>query len=658
MTTTPTPIDGAIHIPLNLLAPSPTNPRRRAEAARIESMSISLKKHGQISPIVARPHPAGTREWLAQQGRPLYEIVAGERRWRGATKAELPSLMGIVRELSDFEVLEIQLIENVEREDLEPLDEAAGYQALLQTPDKLQGYTSIDQLAERIGKSRRYVYNRLKLLDLCPKGREAMEAGTLPVSVAQLVAGLPTAEQQAAAIERILIGFGGEPMTYKAALDYITREFMLRLEKARFDIRVAYDAAGPCTSCTKRTGAHADLFADVQGGDMCQDAKCFDAKTEEVHQAELAAARKAGHKVLEKAAALAILPNARGGAPIEHRRLDEPCPALTESKHPLRALLGPKFKPVIVLDHPTTETVIYVAPEMAVRQALAAKGLLRSGLAITADDRAGGTRSADDGDDTGSAPPVPTAAWPQAATAATPKSMTSAQREEAARLRRGELFGPLLFKEVHKALRARSDLPVEALEMMVMARADDVTFEALALVYEAWGWPAPADTCPNWLDDVRKQVSKLDGRQMGELLIELVLLAEDLSDTRPLEEMHYSQAPELAEALGIDAKAIDSQAEHLAREQIQAEQAELEPSAAQAKRDKMLPPTAGPVTALKTTVKYRDPMTGMTWSGRGLQPKWLKVALANGRKLSEFEAAAQADAATEAFAGEQQGEAA
>lgn len=647
-----TPIDGASYIPLALLAPSPTNPRKRFDRAHLEELAGSLKKHGQIAPIVARPHTAGTREQLAAKGLPLYEIVAGERRWRAAALAELPSVMTIVRDMTDFEVIEVQVIENLQREDLDPIDEAAGYAALLQTGDRLQGYATVDQLAARIGKSRRYVFNRLKLLELCDKGREALATGTLSVSVAQIVAGLPTQKQQEEAIERVVIGFGGEPMTYKTALEYLTKTYMLRLEKARFDIRVAYDAAGPCTSCSKRTGAHADLFADVQGGDMCQDADCFDSKTEEAHQAELAAARKAGYTVLEKAEALAILPNPRGGAPVDHRRLDEPCPALTESKHTLRALLGPKFKPVIALDHPTTETVIYVAPEMAVRRALAAKDLLRAGLATSDADKAGGgvQRQVQD-DEVGPAPSGPGATphAPAAATAA-PRRMTAQQREEAAQKRRGALFGPLLYRAIHQALQARDELPIEALEMMVMSRADDVSFEALALVFVTWGWPRAAHS-HSMLDEMREHVAKLDGRQMGELLIELVLLAEDLSDGRPLEEMHYSQAPELAEALGIDVKAIDSHAADQANAEIDAEQAAAEQAAAQAKRDKMLPPAAGPVTELKRTVKYRDPATGSTWSGRGLQPAWVKSALAEGRNLSEFEAAAQADAATEAFAG-------
>jgi len=663
--TTRTAIDGAVYIPVNLLAPSPTNPRKKFDSASLEELAGSLKRHGQIAPIVARPHPAGTPDWLAQQGRPLYEIVAGERRWRAAGLAAMTHVMVMVRDMTDFEVIEVQVIENLQREDLDPLDEANGYRALLSKGNTLQGYGSVDELAARIGKSRRYVYNRLKLIDLCPAGKAALAEGTLAVGIAQLVAALPDQDQQAKAVERMLIGYGGEPFTYRTALDFLTRNYMLRLEKARFDIKATYTTAGPCGACNKRSGAHADLFADATGGDMCQDAKCFEAKEEEAHAAEIAAATAAGYQVLTKDQARAIFPNPRGGAPIGHRVLDEPCPELTESKHKLRDLLGSKFRPILALDHPVTETVIYVAPEMQVRKALAAKDLLKGGLATDPADWAGG--QARKGKDAAADEPPPSAqashgAAPSAAPAAAApvgKPWTPDQLQEETARRAGKLFGPTLFKALHQALVARDELPLAALLAMVRRQVLDLTLEATWLLYDVRGWDRPdADARRSIMDDVDVRLQACSGRELGELLIEAQLLAEDLSDCDvgcPA-DLNYTDVADLAEALQVDMDAIDDQVVAEAGTQIQAEQQERIKAAGDTKRDKMLPASPGAPRAGKAPVKYRCSASGETWSGRGLMPKWLKVKMEAGAVLTDFEvkptsADADTSEATAAFVG-------
>lgn len=155
-------IHGAVWIAATLLSPSPTNPRKAFAEAGIEELATSLRTHGQISPILARPNPAFT----GSNGRTPWEIVAGERRWRAAQRAGMAELMTIVRDMTDFEVLEVQIVENLQRTDLHPLEEAAGYAALLRQPGDEQGYANADDLAARLGKSRSYVYQRLKLCDL------------------------------------------------------------------------------------------------------------------------------------------------------------------------------------------------------------------------------------------------------------------------------------------------------------------------------------------------------------------------------------------------------------------------------------------------------------------------------------------------------------
>ena len=138
-------IDGAKYIPINLLQPSPTNPRKHFDQAKLEELAASIRKIGQIQPILVRPRDG------ARRGEALYEIVAGERRFRASKLAAQEHIQAIVRDMSDHEVLELQLIENLQREDLTALEEADGYHAVLQKSGRLMGLT-VDELAARIGR--------------------------------------------------------------------------------------------------------------------------------------------------------------------------------------------------------------------------------------------------------------------------------------------------------------------------------------------------------------------------------------------------------------------------------------------------------------------------------------------------------------------------
>jgi ParB/RepB/Spo0J family partition protein len=171
---------------LDELAASPTNPRKTFDASKLEELSRSIAQKGVLEPILVRPHPNG--------GGATYEIVAGERRFRAATIAAVETVPCIVRELSDVEALEVQAIENLQRDDLHPLEEADGYAALM----KEAGW-DVQQIAQRIGKSDRYVYDRLKLLQLTPKLKAAFLDGEITVGHAILLARLSAADQERAA---------------------------------------------------------------------------------------------------------------------------------------------------------------------------------------------------------------------------------------------------------------------------------------------------------------------------------------------------------------------------------------------------------------------------------------------------------------------------
>jgi hypothetical protein len=149
--------------------------------------------------------------------------------------ADCSAIPAIVREMSDFDVLELQVIENLQRDDLHPLEEAEGYQALMRKPDGLQGYATADELAARIGKSRSYVFGRLKLCALIDSAKKAFSEGKINASTALLIARMPPSVQTEAT-KRIVDGWGGEAMSYRDARDYLEREFMLKLGSAPFKI--------------------------------------------------------------------------------------------------------------------------------------------------------------------------------------------------------------------------------------------------------------------------------------------------------------------------------------------------------------------------------------------------------------------------------------
>lgn len=144
--------------PVEFIAPNPRNPRRTFADADLDDLAASIREHGVVQPIVVRPSRTAGR----------YEIVAGERRWRAAQRAGLVEVPIVVREVDDRVALEIAIVENVQRADLNPVEEAQGYQQLIDDHQYVQ-----TDLAQIIGKSRSHVANTLRLLKL-PDGVRAM----------------------------------------------------------------------------------------------------------------------------------------------------------------------------------------------------------------------------------------------------------------------------------------------------------------------------------------------------------------------------------------------------------------------------------------------------------------------------------------------------
>ena len=152
-------------LPLERLEPNPDQPRRSFDQGALEDLSRSIREKGVIQPLVVRASPRDPG---------MHEIVAGERRWRAARMAGLSELPVIVREFDDTEVLEIAIIENVQRADLNPMEEAAGYRMLMER----FGHTQ-ERLAEALGKSRSHIANLLRLLQLPDDVRRLVMEGAL-----------------------------------------------------------------------------------------------------------------------------------------------------------------------------------------------------------------------------------------------------------------------------------------------------------------------------------------------------------------------------------------------------------------------------------------------------------------------------------------------
>jgi ParB family transcriptional regulator, chromosome partitioning protein len=170
-------------VPIEFLRPNPRNPRREFSPAQLDELANSIKERGIIQPIAVRPVRGATDS---------FEIIAGERRWQAAQRAGLHDVPVVVLDVSDVEALELAIVENVQREDLNPLEEAAGYQSLL---DEFKYHQ--DEIAKVVGKSRSHIANMLRLLKLPEFVKAAMRAGKLTAGHARALIGHPEPEKLA-----------------------------------------------------------------------------------------------------------------------------------------------------------------------------------------------------------------------------------------------------------------------------------------------------------------------------------------------------------------------------------------------------------------------------------------------------------------------------
>ena len=174
-------------LPIYKVEPNPDQPRQDFDEAQLQALAESIGEHGMIQPLTVRPMPNG-----------YYQIIAGERRWRAARMANLMEVPAVVMEADDKKAMELALIENLQRQDLNPVEEAKGYQSLIED----YGLTQ-DEASKRVGKSRPAVANSLRLLGLCPAVLEKLRTGELSAGHARAVLTLKSEKKQMEAAQKI-----------------------------------------------------------------------------------------------------------------------------------------------------------------------------------------------------------------------------------------------------------------------------------------------------------------------------------------------------------------------------------------------------------------------------------------------------------------------
>lgn len=256
------------YIPLHEIVPSPLNPRKHFDATSLQELAASIQAEGVLQPILVRMHPNGLH----------YEIVAGERRHRASLLAGLETIPCIIRELTEDEALEIMITENLQRQDIHPMEEAAGFQQLIKARRM-----DIRELAARVGKSPAFVSQRLKLCELIQPIQEHFFRGLLLVKDAITLSQLAADDQQ----DFYDTTLDGNDDYYEVT-DWDLRKYKNRLDNAPFDTTDASLLKGQpqCTICPYNS-ASSLLFSDASEKAICHNSACFRAKCDRTYEIQL-----------------------------------------------------------------------------------------------------------------------------------------------------------------------------------------------------------------------------------------------------------------------------------------------------------------------------------------------------------------------------------
>lgn len=250
------------NIPLSEITISDTNPRKLYDFKKLDELSKSIIENGVIQPILVRVK------------NDKFELVCGERRFKASLKANLKTIPSYVRELSDLEVGQIQLIENLERENVHPYNEAIAYKKLLVEFD----YT-IDMLAIKLAKSKKYITQRLQLTSLVNQWKDYfLENGTKVIGQMLIIAKF-SEELQIDLLEHAF-DYSDNLRTAKELNAFVNSNFINSLVNTSFSLEEENlnDQAPKCTDCNNRTGANKSLFNHIDKDDRCTNSPCYEIK--------------------------------------------------------------------------------------------------------------------------------------------------------------------------------------------------------------------------------------------------------------------------------------------------------------------------------------------------------------------------------------------
>ena len=311
-------------VPVRMILESHTNPRKTFDQAGLEELAASIKSKGILQPLLIRQHPkfsifpatekgkegfawlrapmAGVLKWCATreecEANPVYELIAGERRWRAAKLAGLSEVPCVVSAMSDLDAAECQVIENEQREDVTPLEKAEGYYHLMECHK-----VTVDEIAQKIGKSASSVRGILKLRQLPEKAKGALSGGYLSMSTAQLLARIPDAKEREKATDHVLgqpRAEGFHPLPFLEAKKLVEQNYMVELKGANFDPSDEQldPTAGSCTKCPHRAGNNPDCAGSRP--DVCTNPPCFVAKLLKVVTKNEEEAKSQGRLVMSR----------------------------------------------------------------------------------------------------------------------------------------------------------------------------------------------------------------------------------------------------------------------------------------------------------------------------------------------------------------------
>lgn len=261
-------------IPRAELMESLKNPRKHFSDESLEELAVTMRSIGVVEPLIVREIVDHIEAGISRR---LFEIVCGARRYRASERAGLEKLPCMIRELTDDEAYDIRVIENLQREDINPLEEAEAYMTL----SEQRGY-SLDDLALKFGKKTEYIFGRMRLNNLVIEAKKLLEDEILPVTAALKLTAL-SVRQQLAAIARtvVTVEVDGKPQQVFTGLKdlriFLEQNILMELGRADFDPADAtLTDAVDCLSCPKRSGN--GLFKGFVNSDRCLDSACFKLK--------------------------------------------------------------------------------------------------------------------------------------------------------------------------------------------------------------------------------------------------------------------------------------------------------------------------------------------------------------------------------------------